>query len=1111
MASIGPDVIGAPSSATVHGIQWIFGSGDRIPLGVAGSSTLFADQTTPYYLAGLVLRTGSSSLWQLWLVPSQTGGVTVAGPDLTEAAEQNETLITVILAGISYVFTGPDHSSALIKDDMEPYVWRPRAADRSRVSALFTAYMSASQAERNAISLTLRDVTPAVTASWNAVTADVSGTALPTGTDVDYPVEDTAGLSQTEEVEGEHEYEYADGLTPGSLYTFRVKAKASGYQDSAQASKTITIPEGVANEAPVFADATHGEMPAMALTEDVQIVLSATDESVSTLVFTLVTTERKRAGTSLFVAETGASITGNVLTVPTSSASPATADGDVWRFGIDCTDNGGLVDDAIITLNVTATTVANVAPVWSDIPDQTVQMGGSAITVDLSDYVTDSDGTIATYTATETDADISISRTGAVVTVMAVSIGSATVRVTATDDDGDSTASSFDVTVTPPDAVAPTLAVSASDVDEGGTSQVLVTPSGGSYDTISLAYSVLGQVFAIGDTADETAGIRELQWWNPANGTGNIGTIPAALAAGDSDLFLAWLQIRLDGQRRFIVGTRASATGQAYGQDVGQELSDAVLANPSAFTIAAGSLLATIPGPDSGHADLATPLDSDEPYFIRLNAGSATLLTLQTFETGWSSLTQDEKDATTFTISDVLLIGSISNAGLYTAPADVTANTTVTISVRATASGTGTNAKSGTSATVTQTTTLTVRNVVANRAPVWSAIPQVSLLPGASATVDLATYASDPDNDSLTYSLVSGGGSSGANAISVTLSGSVLTVSVGADVAAGTGLFYTVRVSDGFLTADRSGAIHVLQPNRAPVWADIPRQTFPSGESVTVNLADYASDPDGDAITYSIRGSAEDEGISWTISGSVLTITADNTRRDDFVNARPRVRASDGPLSTDYFLNVRARDNEPPFFFFVGRINRSFLSTASAGDTLELNVYSIVSDDFDDDDELRYRITITGDTSSFSVTFDEPTISIELLDGATPGDEISVRIRAEDTGGEWEARNYAIAWNQAPIWTAGPIAPAYNLLPDRQQSIPLSDFISHFSDSDGDNLEIESATTTDPDLTVLSVGLNSISVRTGAEGTSAILAITMTDGAESVGGLLLLQFNFNPN
>ena len=52
-----------------------------------------------------------------------------------------------------------------------------------------------------------------------------------------------------------------------------------------------------------------------------------------------------------------------------------------------------------------------------------------------------------------------------------------------------------------PDAEAPTLAVSAPDVDEGGTSQITVTPSGGTYDDLTTEYEIVsggGSVNATG-------------------------------------------------------------------------------------------------------------------------------------------------------------------------------------------------------------------------------------------------------------------------------------------------------------------------------------------------------------------------------------------------------------------------------------------------------------------------------------------------------------------------------------------------------------------------------------------------------------------------------------
>lgn len=59
-----------------------------------------------------------------------------------------------------------------------------------------------------------------------------------------------------------------------------------------------------------------------------------------------------------------------------------------------------------------------------------------------------------------------------------------------------------------------------------------------------------------------------------------------------------------------------------------------------------------------------------------------------------------------------------------------------------------------------------------NRAPVWTAIPDQSLDAGSTKTIDLSRYASDPDNDTITYDASSGD----ETKATVSLSGSMLTI-----------------------------------------------------------------------------------------------------------------------------------------------------------------------------------------------------------------------------------------------------------------------------------------------------------------------------------------------
>ena len=63
-----------------------------------------------------------------------------------------------------------------------------------------------------------------------------------------------------------------------------------------------------------------------------------------------------------------------------------------------------------------------------------------------------------------------------------------------------------------------------------------------------------------------------------------------------------------------------------------------------------------------------------------------------------------------------------------------------------------------------------------------------------------------------------------------------------------------------------------VEPNRPPVATGaIPQQQLTVGETVTVNVASYFNDPDGDALTYAASGSNASV-ISVSVSGSTLTV-----------------------------------------------------------------------------------------------------------------------------------------------------------------------------------------------------------------------------------------------
>ena len=153
-----------------------------------------------------------------------------------------------------------------------------------------------------------------------------------------------------------------------------------------------------------------------------------------------------------------------------------------------------------------------------------------------------------------------------------------------------------------------------------------------------------------------------------------------------------------------------------------------------------------------------------------------------------------------------------------------------------------------------------------NQAPVAvGSIPAQTVTAGEVVSLDVTSYFSDPDGDALTYAATT---SSPAIA-SPTVSGSTLTI---AGVSDGTATVTVTARDPGGLTATQDVSVTVERPNTAPTASGtIPSQVIEAGKEVSFNLAEYFSDPDGDALTFAASSSNTDVATT-QISGSLLTI-----------------------------------------------------------------------------------------------------------------------------------------------------------------------------------------------------------------------------------------------
>lgn len=162
-----------------------------------------------------------------------------------------------------------------------------------------------------------------------------------------------------------------------------------------------------------------------------------------------------------------------------------------------------------------------------------------------------------------------------------------------------------------------------------------------------------------------------------------------------------------------------------------------------------------------------------------------------------------------------------------------------------------------------ETAAATIQASDVNTAPTWNAIPTQTVHKNTTANVNLNSYVWDAEGNALTYSA-----SSSNNAVAtVSISGGTLTVR---GMAIGTATI-TVTANDGNGGVTNT-TFTVTVANTVPVGTTIPNQTTKKSSTVAVNLANYFSDADNDALTFT-ASSANTNIATVSVSGNTLTIT----------------------------------------------------------------------------------------------------------------------------------------------------------------------------------------------------------------------------------------------
>ena len=646
-------------------------------------------------------------------------------------------------------------------------------------------------------------------------------------------------------------------LSPRATGSAQIRVQAANHLSTAAPFHTFTATVRPANQAPV----ANGTIPDTAL----KIGGSSTDVDLSTY-FTDGETLTYTA-TSSDTAIATVSVSSETLTVSPVGEGTAT-------ITATATDPGSLTANQTFSATVT---YPNRAPTAVGTPNGSVHGVGNTTTVNLNNYFNDPDGDTLTYTATSSDtgkATLRVSERNLHIT--AVAGGRSTITATATDPDGLTAEQTFTSIVTEdiPDQTAVAgsgvLGISASAVVHfGRNAGDLFVYSASSSDT-SVVTITTPHLPTFGNSA--YLGI------NPV-GAGTA-TVTAKLTYGNSRTSRSFTVTVFQGPSA--IGTIPDQTLHYSGPNSASKTVDlstyfgaydtstltysAVSSDTSKVTVSLSGATLTLTPVAAGGSSTITARATDPSTAFATQTFTTTVkgpptpngtIPDQTLQTGGSAITinvagyfiEPDGQAMTFpTVNDSFLgseelvtpsiSGSILTLTPGANPQNLTKSGTVTVVAEDTDGHTG-----------TQRFTLTVKGT--NSAPVASGtIPNITKKASDSATdVDLTPYFTDADGDTLTYTVIS----SDTAKATVSLSGATLTVT---PVAEGTPTITATATDPSGAFATQSFTMTVNPANRAPVASTtIPNQTIPrvyapADSTVVINLEDYFSDPDGDALTY---------------------------------------------------------------------------------------------------------------------------------------------------------------------------------------------------------------------------------------------------------------------
>jgi hypothetical protein len=308
-------------------------------------------------------------------------------------------------------------------------------------------------------------------------------------------------------------------------------------------------------------------------------------------------------------------------------------------------------------------------------------------------------------------------------------------------------------------------------------------------------------------------------------------------------------------------------------------------------------------------------------------------------------------DAARFSVDSSTGVVTFNSAPNFEAPADADTDNQYVVEVTAT---------DGTTP-VAETLLVNVTNV--NEAPSFTSSAAPSVVEGNTAVVSVTT--TDPEGNTVTYSIT--GGADMALFSIDTNTGELRFLSAPnfeapADAGANNVYDVVVTANDGTNTPTQAIAVTVTNANEAPSFTS---GASPSvAENTVVAATVSATDPEADAVTYSITGGADAADFSINSTTGVLS----------FLVAPNFEAPHDADANNVYVVQVTATDGANPVVqnldVTVTNVNEAPSFTSSASPSVAENTTAVVTVAASDQEGQTVTYSITGGADAADFTID---------------------------------------------------------------------------------------------------------------------------------------------